>query len=65
MTSTVGTSCASFVEARFGVGHGQMDEEVLEEIVLGFVRKDFDVLISTTIIESGVDIPDKPSSCRP
>ena len=44
-------------EARFGVGHGQMDEEVLEEIVLGFVRKDFDVLISTTIIESGVDIP--------
>ncbi len=44
-------------EARFGVGHGQMDEEVLEEIVLGFVRRDFDVLISTTIIESGVDIP--------
>ena len=44
-------------EARFGVGHGQMDEEVLEEIVLGFVRHDFDVLVSTTIIESGVDIP--------
>ncbi len=44
-------------EARFGVGHGQMDEETLEEIVLGFVRRDFDVLISTTIIESGVDIP--------
>jgi transcription-repair coupling factor (superfamily II helicase) len=44
-------------EARFGVGHGQMDEEVLEEIVLGFVSKDFDVLVSTTIIESGIDIP--------
>lgn len=44
-------------EARFGVGHGQMDEEVLEEIILGFVRKDFDVLVSTTIIESGIDIP--------
>jgi transcription-repair coupling factor (superfamily II helicase) len=44
-------------EARFGVGHGQMDEDTLEEIVLGFVRRDFDVLISTTIIESGVDIP--------
>jgi transcription-repair coupling factor (superfamily II helicase) len=44
-------------EARFGVGHGQMDEEVLEEIVLGFVRRDFDVLVSTTIIESGIDIP--------
>jgi transcription-repair coupling factor (superfamily II helicase) len=44
-------------EARFGVGHGQMDESVLEEIILGFVRHDFDVLISTTIIESGIDIP--------
>jgi len=44
-------------EAHFGVGHGQMDEQVLEEVMLGFVRKDFDVLISTTIIESGVDIP--------
>ncbi len=44
-------------EARFGVGHGQMDEDVLEEIILGFVRRDFDVLVSTTIIESGIDIP--------
>ena len=44
-------------EARFGVGHGQMDEEVLEEVILGFVRHDYDVLISTTIIESGVDMP--------
>jgi transcription-repair coupling factor (superfamily II helicase) len=44
-------------EARIGVGHGQMDEDVLEEIVLGFVRQDYDVLISTTIIESGIDIP--------
>lgn len=44
-------------EARFGVGHGQMDENVLEEVMLGFVRREFDVLISTTIIESGVDIP--------
>jgi len=44
-------------EARFGIGHGQMDENVLEEVMLGFVRRDFDVLIATTIIESGVDIP--------
>ncbi len=44
-------------EARFGIGHGQMDEHVLEEVMLGFVRRDFDVLIATTIIESGVDIP--------
>ena len=44
-------------EARFGVGHGQMDEQVLEEVILGFVRHDYDVLVSTTIIESGIDIP--------
>ncbi len=44
-------------EARFGVGHGQMDEHVLEEVMLGFIRREFDVLVSTTIIESGVDIP--------
>lgn len=44
-------------EARFGVGHGQMAEEVLEEVILSFIRHDYDVLISTTIIESGVDIP--------
>jgi transcription-repair coupling factor (superfamily II helicase) len=43
-------------EARFGVGHGQMDESVLEEVILSFVRHDFDVLVSTTIIESGIDI---------
>lgn len=44
-------------EARFGVGHGQMDEEVLEEVILSFVRHDYDVLVCTTIIESGIDIP--------
>jgi len=44
-------------EARFGVGHGQMDEHVLEDVMLGFIRHDFDVLLCTTIIESGVDIP--------
>jgi transcription-repair coupling factor (superfamily II helicase) len=45
-------------EARIGIGHGQMDERVLEEVMLGFYRKDFDVLLATTIIESGVDNPD-------
>lgn len=44
-------------EARFGIGHGQMDEHVLEEVMLGFMRREFDVLVATTIIESGVDIP--------
>jgi transcription-repair coupling factor (superfamily II helicase) len=45
-------------DARIGVGHGQMDEKVLEEVMLGFYRKDFDILLATTIIESGVDNPD-------
>ncbi len=44
-------------EATFGVAHGQMDEKELERMVLAFVRHEFDVLICTTIIESGVDIP--------
>ena len=44
-------------EARIGIGHGQMDESVLEDVILSFVRHEFDVLISTTIIESGIDIP--------
>lgn len=44
-------------DARVAIGHGQMPPEKLEEIVLGFVNHDYDVLISTTIIESGIDIP--------
>src|SRR5690606_41722640 len=43
-------------EARLGVGQGHMDEHVLEEVMLQFMRHEFDVLIATTIIESGVDI---------
>lgn len=39
------------------VGHGQMPPEELEKIILGFVNYDYDVLVSTTIIESGIDIP--------
>jgi transcription-repair coupling factor (superfamily II helicase) len=41
----------------FTVAHGQMDERQLEERMLGFLRGDADVLISTSIIESGIDIP--------
>lgn len=44
-------------DARVVTGHGQMSPERLEEIILGFVDHDYDVLISTTIIESGMDIP--------
>lgn len=44
-------------EARITFAHGQMDEKELEEVMLSFYRHDFDVLICTTIIESGIDIP--------
>ena len=43
-------------EATFGIGHGQMSEEVLEHIMVDFIDRKFDVLVCTTIIESGVDI---------
>lgn len=44
-------------EAKIEVGHGQMDESKLEAVMTAFARGDFDVLVSTTIIESGLDIP--------
>ena len=44
-------------DARVAVGHGQMKPEELENIILGFINHDYDVLISTTIIENGIDIP--------
>jgi transcription-repair coupling factor (superfamily II helicase) len=44
-------------EARLAVAHGQMAEGELEEAMLRFVRRDADVLVATTIIESGLDIP--------
>jgi len=44
-------------EARYTVGHGQMDEHLLEERMLDFINGKYDVLVSTTIIESGLDIP--------
>jgi transcription-repair coupling factor (superfamily II helicase) len=44
-------------KARIIVGHGQMHEATLESVMLNFVRGDADVLVSTTIIENGLDIP--------
>ena len=44
-------------EARVVIGHGQMGEEALERAMLDFVARKFDVLIATTIVENGLDIP--------
>ncbi|WP_394353042.1 MULTISPECIES: transcription-repair coupling factor [Flavobacterium] len=43
--------------AKVGVGHGQMDGKKLEELMLAFMDGEFDVLVATTIIESGLDVP--------
>ena len=44
-------------EARVGVGHGQMSDDELEKVMVGFVGHKFDVLVATTIVENGLDIP--------
>lgn len=44
-------------EARVGVGHGQMAEKELEDAMMRFVNHEIDVLVSTTIVENGIDIP--------
>jgi len=44
-------------EARVVVGHGQMDEQRLEKVMVDFMNHDYNVLLSTTIVESGIDIP--------
>ncbi|OQX80275.1 MAG: transcription-repair coupling factor [Bacteroidetes bacterium 4484_276] len=42
---------------KIGIGHGQMEGHKLEKVMLGFIEGDFDVLVSTTIVENGLDIP--------
>ena len=44
-------------DARVAIGHGQMKPEELEQIILDFSNYDYDVLLSTTIVENGIDIP--------
>lgn len=44
-------------DARTAIGHGQMQPDMLEKIILDFVNYEYDVLIATTIIENGLDIP--------
>jgi transcription-repair coupling factor (superfamily II helicase) len=51
------TIAARVPEARVAVAHGQMDEALLEKVMLGFWNAESDVLVCTTIIESGLDVP--------
>ncbi len=44
-------------EVRIGIGHGQMDEGDLEQVMVDFIDHRFDLLLATTIVESGLDIP--------
>lgn len=44
-------------DAKIGIGHGQLDGKKLENLMLAFMNGEFDVLVSTTIIESGLDVP--------
>ncbi|HCN53306.1 MAG TPA: transcription-repair coupling factor [Prevotella sp.] len=44
-------------DCRVAIGHGQMQPEELEKIIIGFMNYDYDVLLSTTIVENGIDIP--------
>lgn len=44
-------------DAKIGIGHGQLDGKKLEELMLAFINGEFDVLVATTIIESGLDVP--------
>jgi transcription-repair coupling factor (superfamily II helicase) len=43
-------------EARIAIAHGQMNEGALEQVVLGFWNRDFDILVCTTIVENGIDV---------
>ncbi len=44
-------------DVKIGIGHGQMEGKKLEQLMLSFINNEFDVLVSTTIIESGLDVP--------
>ncbi|MDP4291613.1 MAG: helicase-related protein, partial [Bacteroidota bacterium] len=56
MMDISGTIHRLLPDVRVAVGHGQMDGHKLEKIMLGFIEGDYDVLVATTIIESGLDI---------
>ena len=55
--AVTGRLASALPEVRFRIGHGQMAERDLEQVMLGFMNHEFDVLVATTIIENGLDIP--------
>ncbi|MGJ8683257.1 MAG: transcription-repair coupling factor [Nonlabens sp.] len=57
ITEVAGMIQRSVPDAKIGIGHGQMDGKKLEELMLAFMNGEFDVLVATTIIESGLDVP--------
>ena len=57
LQETANTIKKHIPDCRIAIGHGQMKPEELEKIILGFINHDYDVLLSTTIIENGIDIP--------
>ncbi len=44
-------------DAKIGIGHGQMNGKKLEKLILAFINNEFDILVSTTIVENGLDVP--------
>lgn len=44
-------------DAKIGIGHGQMEGRKLEKLMLSFINNEFDILVSTTIVENGLDVP--------
>tara|TARA_B000000532_G_scaffold244247_1_gene243433 strand:- start:9901 stop:13239 length:3339 start_codon:yes stop_codon:yes gene_type:complete len=43
--------------AKIKIGHGQLDGKALEDLIIGFIEGEYDILVSTTIVENGVDVP--------
>lgn len=57
ITEVAGSIKRILPDARVGIGHGQMEGAKLEQVMVDFIEGEYDVLVATTIIESGLDIP--------
>ncbi len=57
LTEIAGMIRKHIPDCRIAIGHGQMKPEELEKIIMGFINYDYDMLLSTTIVENGIDIP--------